>query len=76
MAAAHPDAGHGVAKPAQEEEFGGNKRALRGWEAWLLAALAVGFTLFHMFVLNFYPLEPLLFRAIHVGWGAAIGFML
>jgi TRAP transporter 4TM/12TM fusion protein len=36
----------------------------------------VGFTLFHLFVLNFYTLEPLMFRAIHVGWGAAIGFML
>lgn len=78
MAAAHdrPDAAHGVAKPAQEEEFGGNKRALRRWEAWLLGALALGFTVFHLIILNFYPLEPLLFRAIHVGWGGAIGFIL
>ncbi len=77
MPAAHerPDAAHGATKPVREEEFGGNKRALRRWEAWLLAALAIGFTVFHMVVLNFYPLEPLLFRAIHVGWGAAIGFI-
>ena len=59
-----------------EEEFGGNKRTLRPWESTLLWALCVGFTLFHLFVLNVYPLEPLLFRAIHVGWGGAIGFML
>jgi len=78
MAAAHdrPHGDRAVAKPVQEEEFGGNKRALLRWEGWLLSALALGFTVFHMIVLNFYPLEPLLFRAIHVAWGAAIGFML
>ena len=68
---------HEVAPPpVLEEEYGGNKRSLWKWEAWLLAALAIGFTVFHMIVLNFYPLEPLLFRAIHVGWGGAIGFIL
>jgi TRAP transporter 4TM/12TM fusion protein len=68
---------HDVAPPpVPEEEYGGNKRSLWKWENRLLAALAIGFTVFHMIVLNFYPLEPLLFRAIHVGWGAAIGFIL
>jgi TRAP-type uncharacterized transport system fused permease subunit len=63
-------------KPAViEEEFSGNKRLLRAWETHLLAVLCVTFTLFHLFVLNVYSLEPLLFRAIHVGWGGAIGFM-
>jgi TRAP transporter 4TM/12TM fusion protein len=38
--------------------------------------LCVGFTLFHLFVLNVYSLEPLMFRAIHVAWGGAIGFMM
>jgi TRAP transporter 4TM/12TM fusion protein len=59
-----------------EEEFAGNKRVLRGWEAALLAGLCIGFTVFHLVVLNVYSLEPLMFRAIHVGWGGAIGFML
>jgi TRAP transporter 4TM/12TM fusion protein len=78
MTAAHhrPDAASAVAKPAVEEEYGGNKRVLRMWETRLLVGLAIGFTIFHMVILNFYPLEPLLFRAIHVGWGGAIGFML
>lgn len=58
-----------------EEEFSGNKRTLLHWETVLMSILCVGFTLFHLFVLNVYSLEPLLFRAIHVGWGAAIGFM-
>ena len=63
-------------KPAViEEEFSGNKRLLRAWETQLLVFLCITFTLFHLFVLNVYSLEPLLFRAIHVGWGGAIGFM-
>lgn len=65
-----------IKPPVSEEEFGGNKRSLLRWEALLLAGLCIGFTAFHLFVLNIYSLEPLLFRAIHVGWGGAIGFML
>jgi TRAP transporter 4TM/12TM fusion protein len=62
--------------PMVEEEFAGNKRELTGWESVVLAALCITFTLFHLYVLNVYSLEPLMFRAIHVGWGGAIGFML
>jgi TRAP transporter 4TM/12TM fusion protein len=62
--------------PVPDDEFGGNKRDLRGWETTLLAVLCVSFTLFHLFVLNVYSLEPLLFRAIHVAWGGALGFIL
>lgn len=58
-----------------EEEFGGNKRQLRRWETIVLAVLCVGFTVFHLYVLNVYSLEPLLFRSIHVGWGGALGFI-
>ncbi|HRK19135.1 MAG TPA: TRAP transporter permease [Hyphomicrobiaceae bacterium] len=59
-----------------EEEFSAPKRLLRPWEAALVTFLCVTFTLFHLYVLNIYSLEPLLFRAIHVGWGGAIGFIL
>jgi TRAP transporter 4TM/12TM fusion protein len=65
-----------IRPPQAEEEFAGNKRELRRWEAQLLAVLCVGFTLFHLFVLNVYSLEPLMFRAVHVAWGGAIGFLL
>ncbi|MBU0723868.1 MAG: TRAP transporter permease [Alphaproteobacteria bacterium] len=57
-----------------EEEFGGYKRPLRPWEAKLFYMLCVGFTAFHLIVLNFYPIDPWLFRSIHVSWGAVIGF--
>lgn len=59
-----------------DEEFSGNRRQLRRWETLLLAVLCVGFTVFHLYVLNVYSLEPLLFRAIHVGWGAALGLII
>ena len=65
-----------AAAAVPEEEFSGNKRTLRRWESLALSALCVGFTLFHLFVLNVYSLEPLLFRAVHVAWGGAMGFML
>ena len=71
-----PSTAEVVTPPLAEEEFATNKRQLLRWEALLVAALCVGFTLFHLFVLNVYSLEPLMFRAIHVGWGGAIGFML
>jgi TRAP transporter 4TM/12TM fusion protein len=65
-----------IRPPHAEEEFAGNKRELRRMEAIVVAVLCVGFTVFHLFVLNVYSLEPLMFRAIHVGWGGAIGFLL
>ena len=71
-----PAAEEFVQPPQAEEEFATNKRALRRWEAMVVAGLCIGFTLFHLFVLNVYSLEPLMFRAIHVGWGGAIGFLL
>ncbi len=71
-----PTADDVIKPPVADEEFGGNKRLLHRWETILLSVLCVGFTLFHLYVLNVYSLEPLLFRAIHVGWGGAIGFMM
>lgn len=71
-----PTADEVLKPPMADEEFAGNKRKVRPWEAVLLAVLCVGFTVFHLFVLNIYSLEPLMFRAIHVAWGGAIGFLL
>jgi TRAP transporter 4TM/12TM fusion protein len=59
-----------------EEEFAGFKRRLAGIEHYLFFAVAAGFTLYHLVVLNLYPQEALLFRATHVAWGAALGFAL
>ena len=37
-----------------------------------MALLAVSFTVFHLIVLNLYPIDPWLFRAIHVAGGAVL----
>ena len=65
-----------VKAPVSDEEFAGTRRVLRSWEMKFVAVLCITFTLFHLFVLNVYALEPLLFRAVHVGWGLAIGFLI
>ena len=70
------DADLEVKAPIADEEFIGTRRVLRSWELKLVAVLCITFTIFHLFVLNVYSLEPLLFRAIHVGWGLAIGFLI
>jgi TRAP transporter 4TM/12TM fusion protein len=61
---------------AQEVEFGGSERKLQGWQRTLFYWVCVAFTTFHLIVLNFYPLDPLLFRSTHVAWGSVIGFAL
>jgi TRAP transporter 4TM/12TM fusion protein len=61
---------------ANEVEFGGSERKLQGWQRQLFYWGGVAFTLFHLIVLNLYPLDPLLFRSMHVAWGSVIGFAL
>lgn len=62
------------AAPASDVEFGGTERRLTGWQARLFFWLCVAFTAFHLAVLNFFPIDSVLFRAIHLGWGATLGF--
>ncbi|HZB38867.1 MAG TPA: TRAP transporter permease [Beijerinckiaceae bacterium] len=59
-----------------EEEFAGLKRTLPSAQHLLFYALAAGFTVYHLIVLNLYPQEALLFRATHVAWAAVLGFAL
>lgn len=75
MSISEPSANATPATSVVEEEFAASRRELASWQASLVAALCIGFTLFHLYVLNVYSLEPLLFRAIHVGWAGAIGFL-
>jgi TRAP transporter 4TM/12TM fusion protein len=36
----------------------------------------VAFTTFHLYVLNLRPMEPWLFRSVHVSFGTALGFLM
>lgn len=64
----------GLAALEQELEFAGQLRKLGPIASGVLFWSAAAFTLFHLVVLNAYPIDSVLFRAIHLGWGAAIGF--
>jgi TRAP transporter 4TM/12TM fusion protein len=58
---------------ADELEFLGQKRDLAGFEKHVFYALGVTFTLFHVIVLNIYPIDSVLLRAIHLAWGTVLG---
>lgn len=59
-----------------EGGFGGWQRQLTGWQKHLIYWNCVAYTIFHLYVLNLYPIDPWVFRSIHVSWGAAVGFAL
>ncbi len=65
-----------ASKASEEAEIGGQARSFRPWEQQLFFWGCVLFTVFHLWSLNFYPLDPLIFRSVHVSFGGAIGFML
>lgn len=53
-----------------------NARELTGWVSKLFLIVAVTGALFHLYILNFYPIEPWVFRTIHLAFGAILGFLL
>lgn len=59
---------------ADKFEFTGFKRQLPGLPGLLFFWLCVSFTVFHLLVLNVFPIDSILFRAIHVGWGGVLCF--
>lgn len=58
------------------EDSSGHERELTRWQGWLLFVTCVGFILFHLGVLNLFPLETWTFRIVHVAGGLFIGFAL
>ncbi|MSP67325.1 MAG: TRAP transporter permease [Alphaproteobacteria bacterium] len=62
-----------AAAKADALEFLGAKRRLEGWQKPLFFWVSVTFTLFHILILNLYPIDAVLYRAIHLAWGTVIG---
>jgi TRAP transporter 4TM/12TM fusion protein len=62
--------------PASVEdlEFAGLVRPLEGLDRRLFYGFGVLFTAFHLLVLNLWPIDSVLFRALHLAGGAALGF--
>jgi TRAP transporter 4TM/12TM fusion protein len=65
-----------IAQGTDDEPASGNQRSLPGWSGQLLFWFGVVYTLFHLIVLNLYPLETWTFRILHVAGGLMIGFVL
>ncbi|WP_142848460.1 TRAP transporter permease [Telmatospirillum sp. J64-1] len=63
-----------IASGVDEEETTGNQRVLAGWQRYLFFWLCVGYTVFHLAVLNVFPLETWAFRIIHVAGALVLGF--
>jgi len=66
----------GVPAAPDPEESYAHERELTSWQGWLLFVTCVGFILFHLGVLNLFPLETWTFRIVHVAGGLFIGFAL
>ena len=72
----HPDLSTKASHAVEDAEVGGEQRELRPFEKYLFFWACVAFTLFHIIVLNMFPMDPWLYRSAHVSFGCAIGFMM
>lgn len=64
-----------VAQSVDEEPLTSTQRSLQGRIGLFFAALCIGYTLFHILVMNLFPLETWAYRMIHVTGGLVIGFL-
>ncbi|MCK7575158.1 MAG: TRAP transporter fused permease subunit [Chromatiales bacterium] len=64
-----------IAAGVDAEVFTANQRIFSGSLGLVLAAACILYTAFHVFVMNFYPLETWLYRLIHVSGGLTLGFI-
>src|SRR5690625_2429401 len=53
-----------------------NVRLLSGWVRYVFMAIAVIGALYHLYILNFKPIDPWVFRSTHLVFGTVLGFML
>lgn len=51
-------------------------RDLKGWSQKIFFIIAIIGALFHIVILNFYPLDPWLFRMSHLAFGVVLGLLL
>jgi TRAP transporter 4TM/12TM fusion protein len=64
-----------IAAGVDAEVFTANQRIFSGSLGLTFAAACILYTTFHIFVMNFYPLETWLYRLIHVSGGLTLGFI-
>ncbi|MBR9891984.1 TRAP transporter permease [bacterium] len=59
-----------------EEPLSANQRDFDGARHRIVASLCVAYTVFHLLVMNVYPLETWTYRLSHVGGGLILGYLL
>lgn len=57
-------------------EFASARRELTGWQVHVWRACAAAFVFWHLWILLVEPVDPTVSRAVHVFFGAALGFAL
>lgn len=65
-----------IAEGVDSETYTSNQRIPVRSTQFFVASLCVIYTMFHVGVMNLYPLEPWTYRLIHIGGGLALGFIL
>ena len=65
-----------VASRVDEEPLGHNQRDFHGRRALIVVVLCIAYTVFHVAVMNLYPLETWTYRLIHVTGALVLGFLL
>ena len=68
------DAAEILAEGVDEEIIESNRRLFTGWQWALFAAMAVVYSLFHLVVLNAFPLETWSYRILHISGALILGF--
>ncbi|MCA2013672.1 TRAP transporter permease [Cereibacter sphaeroides] len=59
-----------------EDPPSSNQRRFLSAGHWAFASACVAYSLFHLFVMNVYPLETWTYRLLHLGGGLILGFLL
>jgi TRAP transporter 4TM/12TM fusion protein len=77
MTATDADTGTGnLADGVDREIVTSNQRIYQGNAHYIIAALCIAYTAFHIGVMNLYPLETWVYRLSHVTGGLMLGFIL
>ena len=59
-----------------EEVATSNQRIFQGSRHWFIASACVAFSVFHLLVMNVFPLETWAYRLSHVGGGLILGYLI
>ena len=64
------------ASKVDEEVAVSNQRVFGGFNHYMIAALCVAYSVFHLMVMNVAPMETWAYRLSHVGGGLALGYLI